>query len=96
MTMAHNSGFAKEALLNFVARIERLTEEKQVLVEDIKEAFGEAKAAGFDTKVMRQAIRLRKIPTTDRMEMEAMLDLYMSALDGAEADERAQSERDAG
>jgi uncharacterized protein (UPF0335 family) len=74
------SGFAKEHLRSFIERIERLEEEKKALADDIKEVYSEAKGTGFDTKVMRQVIRLRKMESADRQEQEAMLDLYLSAL----------------
>lgn len=74
------SGFAKEHLRSFIERIERLEEEKRALSDDIREVFSEAKGTGFDTKVMRQVIKLRKMESADRQEQEAMLDLYLSAL----------------
>jgi uncharacterized protein (UPF0335 family) len=74
------SGFAKEHLRSFIERIERLEEEKQALADDIREVFSEAKGTGFDTKVMRQVLRLRRMESADRQEQEAMLDLYLSAL----------------
>jgi uncharacterized protein (UPF0335 family) len=74
------SGFAKEHLRSFIERIERLEEEKKALADDIREVYAEAKGTGFDTKVMRQVIRLRKMESADRQEQEAMLDLYLSAL----------------
>jgi len=74
------SGFAKEHLRSFIERIERLEEEKKALSDDIREVFSEAKGTGFDTKVMRQVIKLRKMESADRQEQEAMLDLYLSAL----------------
>lgn len=74
------SGFAKEHLRSFVERIERLEEEKKALADDIREIYSEAKGTGFDTKVMRQVVRLRKMESADRQEQEAMLDLYLSAL----------------
>src|SRR6185295_12971246 len=74
------SGFAKEHLRSFIERIERLEEEKQALADDIREVYSEAKGTGFDTKVMRQVVRLRKMESADRQEQEAMLDLYLSAL----------------
>ncbi|MHC4055904.1 DUF2312 domain-containing protein [Bradyrhizobium sp. 25ACV] len=61
-------------------RIERLEEEKQALADDIREVYSEAKGTGFDTKVMRQVVRLRKMESADRQEQEAMLDLYLNAL----------------
>ena len=74
------SGFAKEHLRSFIERIERLEEEKKALADDIREVYSEAKGTGFDTKVMRQVIRLRKMESADRQEQEAMLDLYLNAL----------------
>jgi uncharacterized protein (UPF0335 family) len=74
------SGFAKEHLRSFIERIERLEEEKKALADDIKEVYSEAKGTGFDTKIMRQVVRLRKMESADRQEQEAVLDLYLSAL----------------
>ena len=74
------SGIAKEHLRSFVERIERLEEEKKALADDIREVYSEAKGTGFDTKVMRQVVRLRKMESADRQEQEAILDLYLNAL----------------
>ena len=74
------SGFAKEHLRSFIERIERLEEEKKALADDIREVYSEAKGTGFDTTVMRQVVKLRKMESADRQEQEAMLDLYLSAL----------------
>ena len=74
------SAVAVGQLKSLVERIERLEEEKSALANDIKEVYAEAKAGGFDTKVMRQVIRLRKMDSSDRQEQEAILDLYMDAL----------------
>jgi uncharacterized protein (UPF0335 family) len=79
-TTVAKSGFANEHLRSFIERIERLEEEKKALADDIREVFSEAKGTGFDTKVMRQVIRLRKMESADRQEQEAMLDLYLGAL----------------
>jgi len=73
-------GIAAERLRQIVARIERLEEEKKALADDIKEVYAEAKGSGFDTKIIRQIIRLRKVEQADRQEQEALLDLYMQAL----------------
>jgi uncharacterized protein (UPF0335 family) len=67
------SAFAKEQLKSFVQRIERLNEEREALSADIREVFSEAKGSGFDTKIMRQVIRLRKLDKADFQEQEAML-----------------------
>jgi len=74
------SGFAKDRLRSFVERIERLEEEKKALSDDIKEVYAEAKGEGFDVKIMRQIVRLRKMDKADYQEAEAMLELYKRAL----------------
>ena len=79
--MVDVGGVAGERLRSFVERIERLEEEKVALSADIREVYAEAKGAGFDIKVMRQLIRLRKMNKDDRSEMEAILDVYERALD---------------
>jgi uncharacterized protein (UPF0335 family) len=71
---------AQDQLRAFVERIERMEEEKKAIADDIKEIYAEAKGNGFDTKVLRQIIRIRKQDHQERMEQEAILDLYMSAL----------------
>ena len=71
---------AREQLRSIVERIERLEEEKKTISEDIKDVYGEAKANGFDTKILRQVIRIRKQDTAERQEQEALLDLYLHAL----------------
>ena len=73
-------GVAGDRLRSFIERIERLEEEKAALSEDIKEVFSEAKGTGFDVKIMRQLIRLRKMEEGDRSEMEELLDVYKRAL----------------
>ena len=74
------SGFAAGQLKSLVERIEKLEEEKAALTADIREVYAEAKGQGFDTKIMRQVVRMRKMETADRQEAEAILDLYLSAL----------------
>lgn len=63
-----------------IERVERLEEEKKGIADDIKDVFLEAKALGYDAKIMKQVIRLRKMADDDRREMETILDLYKSAL----------------
>jgi uncharacterized protein (UPF0335 family) len=63
-----------------IERIERLEEEKKEVAEQIKEVYAEAKANGFDTRTLRKVVTLRKKPTEERQEEEALLDLYLSAL----------------
>ena len=74
------AGIAAERLRSLVERVEHLEEEKQALSGDIREVFAEAKGAGFDTKIMRQVIKLRKMEQDDRQEQEHLLDLYKRAL----------------
>lgn len=73
---------AAERLQSFVARIERLEEERAALGADVREVYSEAKSAGFDVKVLRQVVRLRKMEKSERQELEALLQLYMDALGG--------------
>ena len=69
-----------ERLKSFIERIERLEEEKKGIADDIKDVFAEAKGTGFDVKIMRQVLRLRKMEANDRQEQEELLDVYMRAL----------------
>jgi uncharacterized protein (UPF0335 family) len=73
-------GVAGDRLKSFIERIERLEEEKKALAEDIKEVFAEAKGTGFDVKIMRQIIRIRKMDKDDLDEQESLLDVYKRAL----------------
>lgn len=81
----HNSGdvggVTPDALKSYIERIEKLEEEKAALQADVKEVYNEAKANGFDTKIMRQVVRLRKMDQQDRQEQEHLLDLYKRALE---------------
>ena len=79
--MADGSGaIAPAKLKSFIERIERLEGEKAELAEDIREVYAEAKGNGFDTKIMRQVIRLRKLEVQERREQEELLDTYRKAL----------------
>ena len=78
--MADVGGIAGDRLKSFVERIERLEEEKKTLQADIKEVYAEAKGTGFDTKIMRQLIRIRKMDKDDLDEQETLLDLYKRAV----------------
>ncbi|WP_338467372.1 DUF2312 domain-containing protein [Novosphingobium sp. ZN18A2] len=71
---------ADDRLRLLIERIERLEEEKKGIGEDIKDVYAEAKAVGYDVKIMRQIVRLRKMKPDDRREMEAILDTYKNAL----------------
>jgi uncharacterized protein (UPF0335 family) len=77
------STFAHGQLRTIVERIERLEEEKKTIAGDIKEVYAEAKGNGFDTKILRKVIALRKKDAAERQEEEAMIDVYINALDGA-------------
>jgi uncharacterized protein (UPF0335 family) len=63
-----------------IERIERLEEEKKGIADDIRDVYAEAKAVGYDAKIMRQIVRLRKMKPDDRAEMEMVLDTYKAAL----------------
>jgi len=73
-------GIAGDRLKSFVERIERLEEERKALGDDIKEVYAEAKGTGFDPKIMRQVIRLRRMDKDDLDEQETLLDVYRRAL----------------
>ena len=84
--MATLQASAQKQLRQLVEQIERLEEEKRALAEDIRDKLAEAKAVGFDVKVLRQIVRLRKKSKTDRQEEEALLEVYMHALGMLEGD----------
>jgi uncharacterized protein (UPF0335 family) len=73
-------GVAGERLRSFIQRIERLEEEKKTIADDVREVYAEAKSNGFDPKIMRQVIKLRKMDSADRAEQEALLETYLHAL----------------
>ena len=72
--------FAVGQLRSLIERVERLEEEKAALAQDIREVYAGAKGEGFDVKILRQVIKIRKMEKADRQEQEALLDLYLSAL----------------
>jgi uncharacterized protein (UPF0335 family) len=74
------TGVAGAELTQFVERIERLEEEKKAISDDIRDVYAEMKGRGFDVKVVRQIVKIRKQDHSERKEMEAILDLYMTAL----------------
>ncbi|WP_068087002.1 DUF2312 domain-containing protein [Polycladidibacter stylochi] len=78
--MTDHGGVAADHLRSFIERIERLEEEKKVIADDIKDVYAEAKGNGFDVKVMRKIISLRKRKPHEREEEEAVMELYMHAL----------------
>lgn len=71
---------ADDRLRLLIERIERLEEEKKGIGDDVKDVYNEGKAVGYDAKIMRQIVRLRKMKPDDRREMEAVLELYKAAL----------------
>ncbi|MBP5399624.1 MAG: DUF2312 domain-containing protein [Alphaproteobacteria bacterium] len=79
--MTEVGGIASDRLRSLIERIERLEEEKKALGSDIRDVYAEAKSAGFDTKIMRTIIKLRKMNASDREEQEYLLDTYRKALD---------------
>lgn len=78
--MSDPGGVAADQLRAFVERIERLEEEKQVIADDVKDVYAEAKGNGYDVKILRKVVSLRKQQPHEREEEEAVLDLYMHAL----------------
>ena len=78
--MAGPGGVAADQLRSFVERIERLEEEKKTIADDIKDVYAEAKGTGYDTKILKQVIKIRKQDKSEREEQEAILDLYLAAL----------------
>ena len=74
------ANFAKDQLKQLISRIERLEEEKKALAGDIKEVYAEAKAHGFDTKIIRKVVALRKKDKAERDEEEELISLYLSAV----------------
>jgi uncharacterized protein (UPF0335 family) len=75
-----SEAIAADELRLLIERIERLEEEKKGIADDIRDVYSEAKSRGYDAKIMRQIVRLRKMETHDRQEMDAILDTYRSAL----------------
>jgi uncharacterized protein (UPF0335 family) len=78
--MADAHGVAAERLKSFVERLERLEEEKRDVMDQIKDVLAEAKGEGFDIKILRQLLRLRKMKPHDRSEQEELLETYKAAL----------------
>jgi uncharacterized protein (UPF0335 family) len=84
------TSFAQGQLRSLVERIERLEEEKKTIAGDIKEVYAEAKGNGFDTKILRKVVALRKKDQAELQEEEAMLDVYLAALGMAPQQEAAE------
>ena len=80
MSFIPGSGSGAEQLTQFIERIERLEEEKRALMADIKDVYAEAKATGFEPKIMRQVVRLRSMDRDLLSEQDTLLDTYRDAL----------------
>lgn len=78
--MSDVGGVSSAQLRSFIERIETLEEEKAAIGEQIRDVFGEAKGTGFDVKIIRQVLKVRKLETQERLEQEELLDLYLTAL----------------
>ena len=78
--MPQDGGIAVDRLRSFIERIERLEEDKAAIAADIRDVFAEAKGEGFDVKILRQVLKLRRMEANDRREQQELVDLYMSAL----------------
>lgn len=76
----YSGGVSGDRLKQYLERVERLTEEKDGISEDIRDIYSEAKSAGFETKVMRQLVKLRKMDNQKRIEHEELLELYKAAI----------------
>lgn len=80
MADASSGEVSSQRLRSFIQRIEKLEESKASVLEDIKDVYGEAKSSGFEVKIIRQIVRLRKMEVEKRREQDELMDLYMSAL----------------
>lgn len=78
--MSEIGGVSSAQLKSFIERIERLEEEKSAVGEQIREVFAEAKGTGFDIKIIRQILKIRRMEAQERLEQEELLDLYLTAL----------------
>lgn len=78
--MADNAAATDDRLRLLIERIERLEEEKKGIADDIRDVYMEAKAVGYDPKIMRQIVRLRKMKPDDRSEQDMLLETYKTAL----------------
>jgi len=79
--MAEVGGIASDRLRSLIERIEKLEEDKKEIATDIREVFAEAKSAGFDVKIMRAILKLRRMDAATRDEQEFLIDTYRKALD---------------
>jgi uncharacterized protein (UPF0335 family) len=75
-----DKGISAQRLKSFIERIERLEEEKKAMGADVREVYAEAKSSGFDVKIMRKVIALRKMDAAERQEQEALMQVYIDAI----------------
>jgi uncharacterized protein (UPF0335 family) len=87
--MTTTDGIAGGRILSLIERIEQLEEEIKALNEGKKEVFAEAKGEGYDVKILREILKLRKLDRDERDEQESLLDLYMRAIADAEPEKQA-------
>lgn len=85
--IGHNRGISRDQLEDYLKRIEHLVDEKKAIGEDISEVFKEAKANGFDPKIMRKVLVDRKMDSAEREEQESLLDMYRTMLGMISADD---------
>lgn len=81
LTPAKEKNVSAQRLKSFILRIERLEEEKKSLTGDVREVYSEAKAIGFDAKIMRKVIALRKLDKADREEQDSLVNTYLDAIE---------------
>ena len=77
MTAGVSGGVAAGQIKSIIERVERLDEEKKALGEDIREIYAEAKSNGYDTKILKMIVKIRKMDSAERQEQDAILDLYL-------------------
>ena len=78
--MTDVGGIAQDVLRSFIERVERLETEKTALTDDIKDVYSSAKNSGFDVKILREIVKMRKMEDHERQEQEALIDLYAHAI----------------
>ncbi len=89
--MTDTVGVAGDRIRSFIERVEHIEEELKALGEGKKEVFSEAKGEGFDVKVLKEILKLRKQDKDERDEQDSLLDLYMRAMEDAEAPDQAKA-----
>lgn len=90
--MVQAGGIAGEQLRSYIERIERLEEEKKGIAEDIREVYAMARATGFDTKIMRKVVQIRKMDVAERQEQDSLIDIYLHAIEGGDLPAKAGDE----